>query len=124
MKIINTPNMHKANGHYSHCVEHNGILYLSGQLPFDPETRVMPEGIELQTRQVLKNVERILTEAGSNKDQVLQVRIYIPEIKHWNKVNEVYAEFFGNHKPARCVIPTRDLHFGAMVEIEVTAFHK
>jgi reactive intermediate/imine deaminase len=116
--------MPKANGHYSQCVEHNGILYLSGQLPFDPETRVMPEGIELQTRQVLKNVERILNEAGSNKDQVLQVRIYIPEIKHWDKVNEVYSKFFGNHKPARCVIPTRNLHFGAMVEVEVTAFHK
>jgi len=122
MKIISTPNIPKANGHYSHCVEHNGILYLSGQLPFDPNTRKMPNGIEKQTEQVLKNVERILIEAGSSKDKVLQVRIYIPEIKLWDKVNEVYAEFFANHKPARCVIPTCDLHFGALIEVEVTAF--
>lgn len=122
MRAINTPNMPKANGHYSHCVEHNGILYLSGQLPFDPETRVMPEGIEKQTQQVLSNVERILKEAGSYKEQVLQVRIYIPDIEHWDKVNKIYADFFGDHKPARCVIPTRNLHFGALVEVEVTAF--
>ncbi|PKP37357.1 MAG: enamine deaminase RidA [Bacteroidetes bacterium HGW-Bacteroidetes-15] len=124
MRVINTPNMPKANGHYSHCVEHNGVLYLSGQLPFNPETRIMPEGIEMQTQQVLNNVERILTEAGSCKEQVLQVRIYIPDIEHWDKVNEIYSIFFGDHMPARCVIPTRNLHFGALVEIEVTAFHK
>jgi 2-iminobutanoate/2-iminopropanoate deaminase len=122
MNIINTPNMPKANGHYSHCVEHNGILYLAGQLPFDPETRIMPEGIDKQTKQVLKNVERILTEAGSSKDKVLQVRVYIPNIEDWGKVNEVYADFFGNHKPARCVIPTNKLHYNALVEIEVTAY--
>ena len=114
--------MPKANGHYSHCIEHNGILYLSGQLPFDPEARTKPDGIEKQTEQVLKNVERILAEAGSSKAKVLQVRIYIPDVKHWDKVNEIYAVFFGDHKPARCVIPTRDLHFGALIEIEVTAF--
>jgi 2-iminobutanoate/2-iminopropanoate deaminase len=124
MKIIATPNMPKANGHYSHCIEHNGILYLSGQLPFDPESRTMPAGIEKQTEQVLKNVERILKEAESCKEQVLQVRIYIPDVEHWDKVNEVYSNFFGDHKPARCVIPTRDLHFGALIEVEVTAFHK
>ena len=122
MKIVSTPNMPKANGHYSHCVEHKGILYLSGQLPFNPETRTMPEGIEKQTEQVLKNVEMILIEAGSSKDNVLQVRVYIPDIKHWDKVNEVYSNFFGNHKPARSIIPTRELHFGAFIEVEVIAF--
>lgn len=122
MNIITTPNMPRANGHYSHCIEHNGILYLSGQLPFDPETRIMPEGIVKQTEQVLKNVERILTEASSNKNKVLQVRIYIPNIENWGVVNELYAEFFGNHKPARCIIPTGELHYNAMIEIEVTAY--
>ena len=114
--------MPKANGHYSHCIEHNGILYLSGQLPFNPETRTMPEGIEKQTEQVLKNVEMILIEAGSSKDNVLQVRVYIPDIKHWDKVNEVYSTFFSNHKPARSIITTRELHFGAFIEVEVIAF--
>lgn len=122
MKLIFTPNMPKANGHYSHCIEHNGILYLSGQLPFNPETQTMPEGIEKQTDQALKNVERILIEAGSSKDNVLQVRVYIPDIQDWDKVNEVYSNFFGNHKPARSIIPTRELHFGAFIEVEVIAF--
>lgn len=114
--------MPKSNGHYSQCVEHNGMLYLSGQLPLDPETRQMPVGIVKQTEQVLKNVERILHEAGSSKEKVLQVRVYIPHIDDWSTVNGVYAEFFGNHKPARCVIPTRNLHFDALIEVEATAY--
>jgi reactive intermediate/imine deaminase len=121
MKIISSPNIPKSNGHYSQCIEHNGVLYLSGQLPFEPETRVMPDGIESQTKQVLANVEKILTEAGSSKEKVIQVRIYISDISNWEKVNETYALFFGQHKPVRCVIPTCELHFGALIEVEVTA---
>jgi reactive intermediate/imine deaminase len=121
MKIISSPNMPKSNGHYSQCIEHNGVLYLSGQLPFEPETRLMPEGIEKQTKQVLANLEKILIEAGSNKEKVIQVRIYISDISNWEKVNETYALFFGQHKPVRCVIPTCELHFGALIEVEVTA---
>jgi reactive intermediate/imine deaminase len=122
MKIIETPNMPKSNGHYSQCIEHNGILYLAGQLPRIPETRAIPEGIEAQTHQVLSNIERILAEAGSGKDKVLQVRVYVSDIKHWDTVNTIYANFFGQYKPARAVIPTRDLHHGALIEVEVTAF--
>ncbi len=121
MKIISSPNMPKSNGHYSQCIEHNGVLYLSGQLPFEPESRIIPEGIENQTKQVLANVERILIAAGSSKDKVIQVRVYISDISNWEKVNETYALFFGQHKPVRCVIPTCELHFGALIEIEVTA---
>jgi reactive intermediate/imine deaminase len=122
MKIIEIPNIPQPKGHYSHCVEHNGTLYVSGQLPFVPQTRELPEGIEAQTLQVLKNVENILVQAGSAIDKVLQVRIYIPDMIHWDKVNEVYAKFFGNHKPARCVVPSRDLHYGVLIEVEVTAY--
>jgi len=122
MKIIEIPNIPAPKGHYSHCVEHNGILYLSGQLPFIPQTRELPDGIEAQTLQVLKNVESILKDAGSNKNKILQVRIYIPDIDNWDKVNEVYAQFFGNHKPARCIVPSRDLHYGVMIEVEITAY--
>ena len=122
MKIIKTENMPPAAGHYSPCIEHNGLLYLSGQLPRDPETKLIPESIEKQTDLALKNVATILAEAGSSKDKVLQVRIYISNIDLWDAVNERYSLFFGDHKPARCVIPTRDLHFGCLVEIEATAF--
>ena len=119
MKIIKTANMPVSNGHYSQCIEHNGILYLSGQLPI--KNKNIPPTIEEQTILVLSNVETILKEAGSNKNNVLQVRVYISDIKLWDKVNEVYSRFFENHKPVRSIIPTRELHFGCLIEVEVTA---
>ena len=124
MKIIDTPKMPKANGHYSQCIEHNGLLYLSGQLPIDQKTKNIPSLIEEQTDLVLKNIERILAEAGSSKNHILQVRVYISNIELWDKVNERYSFFFQEHKPTRCIIPTRELHFGCLIEIEVTAIVK
>ncbi len=121
MEILTSPKMPVSNGHYSQCIEHNGILYLSGQLPVDQVTKTIPATIEAQTDLALKNVETILTEAGSSKSKVLQVRIYIPCVELWNKVNDRYSLFFGKHKPARCIVPTRELHFGCLIEIEVTA---
>jgi|TARA_B110000914_G_scaffold185767_1_gene169548 2-iminobutanoate/2-iminopropanoate deaminase len=124
MKIINTPNMPVSNGHYSQCIEHNGILYLSGQLPIERETKTIPATIEEQTDLVFKNVETILKEAGSNKKNVLQVRVYISSINLWDKVNDGYSIFFEDHKPVRCIIPTRELHFGSLIEVEITAISK
>ena len=124
MNIIQTENMPTANGHYSQCIEHNGILYLSGQLPIDRETKKIPTTISAQTNLVLKNIETILHEANSDKNHILQVRIYIPTIQLWEEVNAVYSDFFGTHKPTRCIIPTNELHFNALIEIEVTAITK
>ncbi len=122
MKIISTPNIPRPNGHYSPVIEHQGILYLSGQLPIDPTTKNIPVNIEKQTWQVLSNIELLLNEAGSSKQNVLQVRVYLSDISLWEKVNEIYSQFFENHKPARCVVPTSELHFGCLLEIEATAF--
>ncbi|WP_312556711.1 RidA family protein [Empedobacter brevis] len=124
MRVIQTENMLAPNGHYSQCIEHNGILYLSGQLPVDPQTKTIPRTISEQTILVLKNIASILHEAGSDKNNVLQVRIYIPSIKLWDEVNTVYSKFFGTHQPVRCIIPTNELHYGALIEIEVTAILK
>jgi 2-iminobutanoate/2-iminopropanoate deaminase len=121
MKVITTPTMPKANGHYSQCIEHNGLLYLSGQLPRDPYTREIPDSIDKQTLVALTNAEKILTEAGSSIWNIIQVRLYISDIALWDQVNAVYADFMGEHKPVRSVIPTRELHFGAMIEVEVLA---
>jgi len=122
MKIILSDKIPKPGGHYSNCIEHNGILYLAGQLPFNPKNRRIPVGIKTQTDQVLQNIELILKESGSRKENILQMRIYIPDINLWDDVNDVYTEFMGPVKPVRCVIPTRELHFGCLIEIEVTAF--
>jgi 2-iminobutanoate/2-iminopropanoate deaminase len=122
MKIIENELMPPpAKGHYSHCVEHNGILYLSGQLPLLPDGTV-PEGIEPQTLLTLQKIEKILLAAGSNKEQVLRMTVYITDIAYWPQVNAVYAEFFGAHKPARCIIPCGKLNYGALIEIDCTAF--
>jgi len=113
--------MPKSNGHYSQVIEHGGILYLSGQLPKDPKTKIIPETIEEQTNQALSNVEILINEAGSSKHNVLQMRVYISDISLWDKVNDVYGAFFGDHKPVRSIVPTRELHFGCLIEIEATA---
>jgi 2-iminobutanoate/2-iminopropanoate deaminase len=121
MEIIQNDNMPKSNGHYSQCIAHNGILYLSGQLPIDPQTRKIPKTIEDQADLVLSNVESILIAAGSKKEDIIQARVYISDIELWDKVNERYSLFFGDHKPVRCIVPTTALHFDALIEVEVTA---
>ncbi|HBK71093.1 MAG TPA: reactive intermediate/imine deaminase [Flavobacteriaceae bacterium] len=86
MKIIDTPKMSKTNGYYSQCIEHNGTLYLSGQLPIGQKTKSIPSSIEEQTDLVLKNIESILIEAGSSKNHKLQARILSCGIKLMNDI--------------------------------------
>ena len=109
-------------GHYSPGVISNGVLYVSGQLSIDPDTRELPTGgVKDHARQALSNVERVLKEAGAAKENVVQCRIYIIGVKNWDAVNEVYSGFFGDHKPARIVVPVPELHGGSLVEIEAVA---
>lgn len=122
MKIIDTPNMPKAAGHYSTAIEHNGILYISGQLPLDPITRKKPDTFHEEVELVFKKLELILKESGSAKNQVLQIRIFLSDIDLWPQINDLYAGFFGDHKPARIVVPSPPLHYGCSLEIEATAF--
>jgi 2-iminobutanoate/2-iminopropanoate deaminase len=112
----------KSRAHYSSAVVHDGIVYVSGQLPMDPEKGTPVEGgIAAQTRAALDSLLDVLKAAGSSKDQVLRTTAYIPDVSMWSKVNEVYAEFFGNHRPARSVVPTTALHFGCLIEIDAVA---
>jgi 2-iminobutanoate/2-iminopropanoate deaminase len=119
MEMISTPNAPKPAGHYSQAIVHNNLVYVSGQLPIDPESGEKRIGsIEEQTEQALKNLSEILLAAGSNLNQVLKTTVYISDIELWDRVNAVYARFFGEHRPARAVVPTRNLHFGFQIEIE------
>ena len=98
------------------------MLYISGQLSIDPDTRKVPAGgIEEHAKLALNNVDRVLKAAGLTRNDVVQCRVYISDIDQWDIVNEVYAEFFGEHKPARIVVPVGKLHFGCLVEIEAIA---
>lgn len=122
MEKITTPNAPIPAGHYSQAVVHNGLVFVSGQLPLNPDRRTFEVySIEEQTRQALTNLKEILTAAGSDLSKVLKVTVYIADISLWGRVNEVYAAFFGNHKPARSVVPTKNLHYGFMIEIDAIA---
>ncbi len=112
----------KNKGHYVPGMISNGMLYISGQLSVDLDTRRIPEGgVEAHMRQALMNVERVLQQAGCGRNDVVQCRVYISDIGYWDAINDVYREFFGEHMPARIVVPVPALHFGCMVEIEAVA---
>jgi 2-iminobutanoate/2-iminopropanoate deaminase len=122
MKSILTPNAPQPAGHYSQAIVHDGLVYVSGQLAIDPQTGEKRLGsIEQQTEQALRNVAAILEAAGSGLDKVLKVTVYVSDIALWGRVNTVYAQFFGDHRPARAVVPTRELHYGFQIEIEAIA---
>jgi len=109
-------------GHYSPGVLSRGTLYISGQLPIDPNTGKIAEGgAAEQTRTALRNIERILLAAGAQKENVVLCRVYIPDISLWDEANTAYTEFFGAHNPARVMVPTTTLHHDALVEIEAIA---
>lgn len=122
MDFISTSNAPPAGGHYSQAVVANGLVFVSGQLPFIPGTeRQAPAGIEAQTRQALANVEQILLAAGSALNRVTMMNVYVTDIDNWPAVNRVYAEVMGEHKPARAVAVSPQLHFGSLVEIQAIA---
>lgn len=122
MKKINTEYSVRDGGHYTPGVISNGTLYISGQLSINPETGKIPEGgVKEETKQALKNLNTVLTEAGIDKNQVVMCRIYTPDVSNWGGINEIYSEFFGDHKPARVVVPSNNLYAGCLVEIEAVA---
>ncbi len=122
MDFINTSNAPRPAGHYSQAIVHNGLVYVSGQLPIKADITPNEIGsIEEQTLQVLKNVEQILIASNSSISNVIKVTVYISDISQWGKVNEVYSQFFGVHKPARAIVPTKELHYGFQIEVEAIA---
>jgi 2-iminobutanoate/2-iminopropanoate deaminase len=109
-------------GHYSQAVVANGFVFVSGQLPIIPgDVRAIPDGIAAQTRQALRNLAQILKTAGSGLDKLVSVTIFITDMADWPEVNRVYAELLGDHRPARTVAMSPQLHFGCLVEVQATA---
>ena len=122
MKVISTNDAPQPAGHYVQAMVHNKMVYVSGQLPIDPQSGEKKIGsIEEQTEQALNNLDRILRAANSDITRVVKTTVYISDIQLWSQVNDVYARFFGTHRPARAVVPTRELHFGFQIEIEAIA---
>ena len=122
IRYIQPETQPQPKGHYSPGLEHNGLIYVSGQLPMTLDTRQPFTGsIEKQTELALRNVEAVLHAAGSDLGHVLQMTIYVSDMELWGRVNETYERVMGNHRPARAMIPVKDLHFGTQIEIQAIA---
>ena len=118
---IYTPNAPAAIGPYSQAILAGNMLFTSGQLGLDPATGALPEGIEEQARLSLQNVGAILEEAGFRKTDVIKTVIFLKNMSDFAAVNELYAGFFGEHKPARSCVEVARLPKGGLIEIEVVA---
>lgn len=122
MKQISTDKAPAAIGPYSQAIAHNGLIFVSGQLPIDPSTGAFPErGVEAQTRQSLTNIKSILEQAGSGMDKVVKTTVLLADMGDFAAMNGVYAEFFSEPYPARCAFAVKTLPKGALVEIECVA---
>lgn len=110
-------------GHYTQAVVSGNIIFVSGQLPVVPLTGDKIAGdIGEQTLQALKNVLSIVKAAGGDITTIARTTIYITDLKFWEEVNMVYADFFGAVRPARSIITVAALHYGCFIEIEAVAF--
>ena len=122
MKTIQTQNAPKAVGPYSQGVFVKDTLYVSGQIPFDPKTNALiSNDIKDQTRQSLENVLAIVETAGLIKENIVRCTVFMTNLSDFPLMNEVYSQFFGEHKPARAAVEVRRLPKDVMVEIDAIA---
>lgn len=120
-KIISTENAPSAIGPYSQAVEVNGTLYISGQLPVNPETGKIPEGIVPQTKQVMENIGAVLKEAGYDFNNVVKSTCLLQNMADFTSMNEVYGDYYKENPPARAAFAVKELPLGVLIEIETIA---
>jgi len=120
-EAIATKNAPAAIGPYSQAIKTESLIYCSGQLPIDPATGKMPEGVKEQTRQSLANVKAILAEEGLDINSVVKTTVLLADMSLFGEMNEVYGETFSQPFPARSAFAVKALPMGALVEIEVIA---
>jgi len=124
-RILFTPNAPKPIGPYSQAVEAAGFVFVSGQIPIDPQTgNIVEGGIKEQTKRVLENIKAILEESGLTMEDVVYATVFLKDIRLFNEFNEVYSQYFHREPPARVTVQVADLPRGALVEISVIAFKK
>ena len=120
MEVVFTSKAPAAVGPYSQAIKAGNVVYCSGQIPLVPETGEIVEGdIKSQANQSLENVKAVLTEAGATFSNVVKTTVFIVDMADFGAINEVYAEYFGDHKPARSCVAVKELPKGARVEVEV-----
>lgn len=122
ISCLNSTEISPPAGHYSHVCTAAGLVYVSGQLPVDAQGKPLSDQpFEVQATQVLKNIDACLRTAGASREDLVQVRVFVTDIAAWPIFNRIYADWIGDHKPARAVAESSALHFGAGVEVEAIA---
>ena len=118
-EIINTDRAPKAIGTYSQAIKKNNIIFLSGQIPLNPHTMELVDGIEAQIHQVFKNILAVIEAANASIDDLVKLNIYLTDLSHFALVNEIMAEFFSEPYPARAAIGVASLPKGSVIEADV-----
>ncbi|WP_067933492.1 RidA family protein [Alicyclobacillus kakegawensis] len=121
MRIIATDKAPAAIGPYSQAVEVGGVVYTSGQIPLRPDGTLVQGDVEEQVKQVLANLDAVLSAAGVGRTNVVKATIFLTDLADFDTVNEAYGAFFGDHRPARSCVQVAALPKGAKVEIELVA---
>ncbi|GGD69940.1 enamine deaminase RidA [Emticicia aquatilis] len=124
MQKIQVKDSPRPVGHYSQAIVSGGLLFTSGILPIKIKTAEklpVESSIEVQLTVVFDNLKQILQEVGLTSDKVVKSTVYITGGENWGVVNDLYAHFFGEHRPTRSIIPVPELHFGYKVELEAIA---
>ena len=121
MQFVSTNKAPQAIGPYSQAIIINGMVYTSGQIALTPEGKMLEENINIQTKQVLENLKNVLLEAGSSFNKVIKTTIFLSDMDNFNIVNDIYADFFGSHKPVRSTVAVKTLPKNALVEIDCIA---
>lgn len=122
MRTISTDQAPKAIGPYSQAVEAGGFVFVSGQIPLDPVTGELVNGdIKRQAARVFENIKAILKASGCDLKNTVKVTVFVTDLSNFTAVNEVYSQYFGEHKPARSFVQVAGLPRGAQIEVEVIA---
>ncbi len=121
MKYVQTNKAPSAIGPYSQAVVANGMVFTSGQIALTPEGVMLENDVIVQTKQVLKNLQAVLEEAGASMQSVIKTTIFLDSMDDFATVNEIYAQAFGSHKPARSTVAVKTLPKNALVEIDAVA---
>ena len=120
-KVISTDKAPAAIGPYSQAIEVNGMVFTSGVIPVNPETGVIPEGVEAQATQAFTNLTNLIEAAGTSMDKVIKTTVFIKNMDDFGKINEIYAKYFTKDFPARSCVEVARLPKDVLIEIEAIA---
>ena len=121
MQYIHTDSAPAAIGPYSQAIKAGDMVFTSGQIALTPEGEFLDSSVEVQAKQVLKNLSEVLKKAGSSMSKVIKTTIFLANMDDFAAVNEIYAQAFGEHKPARSTVAVKTLPKNALIEIEAIA---